>query len=37
VKWANYIEEARIIQNELKDGNKYLADRLLAKINQDSS
>jgi len=32
VKWANYLEEAKFIYNELKDGNKYLADRLLLKI-----
>jgi (p)ppGpp synthase/HD superfamily hydrolase len=31
-KKLNYIEEAKIILNELKDGNKYLAERLEFKI-----
>ena len=33
VKWANYLEEAKLIYNALKDGNKYLAYRLLEKLN----
>ena len=31
-KKLNYIEEAKIILHELKDGNKYLAERLEIKI-----
>lgn len=37
--WTNdkkikYIEEARLIHNELKEGNQYLANRLLQKIEK---
>ncbi|WP_316636437.1 HD domain-containing protein [uncultured Flavobacterium sp.] len=33
-KKLKYIEEAKIIHNELKDGNKYLAERLKNKIEE---
>ena len=33
-KKLNYIAEAEIIYNELKDGNEYLANRLKVKINE---
>jgi guanosine-3',5'-bis(diphosphate) 3'-pyrophosphohydrolase len=34
LKKQKYLEEARIIHEELKDGNVYLADRLWAKIKE---
>lgn len=33
-KKRKYIEESQIILNELKDGNRYLAERLKIKINE---
>ncbi len=36
-KKANYIQEAQVIHEYLKDGNQYLADRLLKKIEHYKS